>query len=175
MIVEQAVQAGAPLKLDESRSAPESKSASGEADPSATTASSEALLHASVKRTLKIALFMLKRDSMLGDPLNFTTVKDRLTFDAIRDHYNNASEVSIEEVRGHLQALGAIRAKRSPQYFKLIEADDSDLVSKITQAYLSATQSEKHSLQSRSEIQRETSDLVNLILADYQLHVNRKP
>ena len=139
LIIEHAVQTGAPLKLDESKSAPEINFTSGEAHLNSTKSSSEALLHASIKRTLKITLFMLKRDSMLGDPLNFSTIKDKLTFDAIRDHYNSTSEVSIEKVRGHLQALGAIRAKRSPQYFKLIEADDSDLVTKITQAYLTAT------------------------------------
>lgn len=47
----------------------------------------EAHLHASIKRTLKIVLSMLKRSSMLGDPLNFKTVKDRIIFGLIQEAY----------------------------------------------------------------------------------------
>ena len=64
--------------------------------------------------------------------------------------------------------------KRSQQYFKLLQTDDT-LVDKITQAYLHATADGKSDSQSRTEVQAETSDLVNLILADYQLRVNQKP
>jgi len=39
---------------------------------------------------------------------------------------------------------------------------------------MQASQSDKHSGHS-ADILKETNDLVNLILADYQLHVNQKP
>ena len=119
---------------------------------------------------------------MLGDPLNFKTVKDRIIFGAIRDAYKVAADAdkittasavsadTIEQIRGHLQALGSIREKRSQQYFKLVSTDET-LVQKITQAYLTATNHEVKQ-QSRTEMQIETNDLINLILADYQLHVN---
>ena len=52
---------------------------------------------------------MLKRDSMLGDPLNFKTVKDRIIFACIKGAYSEEVKTvstSIEQIRGHLQALG---------------------------------------------------------------------
>ena len=80
----------------------------------------------------------------------------------------------MEQIRGQLQALGSIREKRSQQYLKLIEKEAGDgLVQRIAQAYLTATNAEAKQ-QSRSDIQTETIDLVNLILADYQLQVNKK-
>lgn len=122
---------------------------------------------------------MLSRDSILGEPLNFKTVKDTLVFEAICKLYSSPDQEidsdmkSIEQVRSHLKFLGSIRQKRSPQYFKLIEKD-TNLVSRITNAYMQASQSDKHSGHS-ADILKETNDLVNLILADYQLHVNQKP
>ena len=85
-----------------------------------------------------------------------------------------SSGVTLEQIRGQLQALGSIREKRSQQYLKLIEKEAGDgLVQRIAQAYLTATNAEAKQ-QSRSDIQTETIDLVNLILADYQLQVNKK-
>ena len=100
--------------------------------------------HAAVKRTLKIVLLMLKRDCMLGDPLSFKTIKDRLIYQAIKGQYIGGGvtlPANLEQVRSHLKALGNIREKRSQQYFKLIQSDHSDLVAKMTQAYLQAVQS----------------------------------
>ena len=122
---------------------------------------------------------MLKRETILGEPLNFKTMKDRLVFAAISEVYaaeDSSEHVGVDQVRGHLQALGAIREKRSQQYFKLIEAADENLVSKITQAYLAVTTNAKQdSTASSHSVLHETTDLVNLILADYQLQVNKNP
>ena len=39
---------------------------------------------------------MLKRDSTLGDPLNFKTVKDRIIFGAIRDAYKTEEQENTQ-------------------------------------------------------------------------------
>lgn len=81
---------------------------------------SQEQLYASIKRTLKIVLSMLARDSILGEPLNFKTVKDTLVFEAICKLYSSPDQEtdsdikSIEQVRSHLKFLGSIRQKRSP-------------------------------------------------------------
>ena len=40
---------------------------------------------------------MLKRESMLGDPLNFKTVKDELIFGAIKDAYKNENQMPQQQ------------------------------------------------------------------------------
>lgn len=68
--------------------------------------------YASIKRTFKIVLTILKRDSKLGDSLNFKTIKDRLIYDTIKHLYVDdvaALPSKIELIRFHLKALGNIR------------------------------------------------------------------
>ena len=68
--------------------------------------------YASIKRTFKIVLSILKRDSKLGDSLNFKTIKDRLIYDTIKHLYVDdvpALPSKIELIRFHLKALGNIR------------------------------------------------------------------
>ena len=59
---------------------------------------------------------MLKSETQLGEPLNFKTIKDKHTIDAIWSRYTGAhsnDEVPAALVKKHLRALGHIRSKRS--------------------------------------------------------------
>ena len=98
-LIEQAMSTGS-LSLLKSRpeggdssKKPEAGSQSKNGDPASVTLQ----LHASIKRTLKIVLSMLKRESMLGDPLNFKTVKDELIFGAIRDAYKKDDQAPQQQ------------------------------------------------------------------------------
>ena len=58
-------------------------------------------LNSAIKRSLKIVLQLLKQDTILGDPLNFTTIKDKIIFKQIRDCYaaELENELTIDQVR----------------------------------------------------------------------------
>ena len=73
-------------------------------------------MQASIKRTFKFVLQMLKKETTLGEPLNFKTIKDKLVIEAIYAKYDAAAEtenIPVDEIRRHLSALGSIRSKRS--------------------------------------------------------------
>ena len=71
-------------------------------------------LNSAIKRSLKIVLQLLKQDTVLGDPLNFTTIKDKIIFKQIQDLYVSdlENELAIDQVRSHLSALAKISQKR---------------------------------------------------------------
>ena len=114
LIIEKIVSEGVVAIVAVSSDVVASKSGQDAKDTSQSDDSQEQL-YASIKRTLKIVLSMLARDSILGEPLNFKTVKDTLVFEAICKLYSSPdqetdSEIkSIEQVRSHLKFLGSIR------------------------------------------------------------------
>ena len=71
-------------------------------------------LNSAIKRSLKIVLQLLKQDTVLGDPLNFTTIKDKIIFKQIQDLYVSdlENELAIDQVHSHLSALAKISQKR---------------------------------------------------------------
>lgn len=83
--------------------------------------SSQGLVQAGVKRCLRKILSVLRPNAILGDPMNYKTVKDQIMVNVINNRLNS-SDLTLKEVRSFIVSLLNIYNKRPYQIFKIIES-----------------------------------------------------
>ena len=108
----------------------------------------EAPLLAAIQRTLKVVLHMQKTHTELGDPLNFTTIKDKLQIEIIIKHLLNEEDLTLSRLRLYMRNFSHIYQKRFYQLFNLLDEvlDNREegiiLINRITKCYLKLYKSE---------------------------------